>query len=253
MPDGFSDTLVERLSKARSVAALTGAGVSAESGVPTFRDPGGLWERYRPEELASVRAFLSNPALVQGWYEYRRTTIRSTEPNPGHLALVDLEKLIPDFTLITQNVDDLHRRAGSRNLVELHGNIMRSYCIECEREAAEEELHAAAGGHPAICPGCGGYIRPDVVWFGELLPGEAVRRAEDAAARADVFLTIGTSALVYPAAGIPLLARDSGSYVAEINVERSTIADKVDEVVLGKSGKVLPQLVEAVKSRLAKG
>jgi NAD-dependent deacetylase len=233
------------------VAVLTGAGISAESGVPTFRDPGGLWEQFRPNELANIQAFLSNPVLVQKWYEHRRRIVLHTEPNPGHIALSELEDLIPDFTLITQNVDDLHRRAGSRNIVELHGNLMRSYCISCERETEPDRKESLESGEAARCPHCGGLIRPDVVWFGEMLPGAAVEKAHAAAERADVFLSIGTSALVYPAAGIPLYARSRGAYLAEINLERSAIAEHVDEVLLGKSGDILPRLVSDLRRRTA--
>ncbi|MEX1055320.1 MAG: NAD-dependent deacylase [Rhodothermales bacterium] len=245
MPEAFSDRLAERLAGARSVAVLTGAGISAESGIPTFRDPGGLWDKFKPEELANVNAFLRNPELVQKWYEHRRRVARETEPNPGHLALVDLESMVPDFTLITQNVDDLHRRAGSRNLIELHGNITRSYCIDCEREA---DLDTLVGG-PVRCPACGGLVRPDVVWFGEMLPEIAVEQAVADAVRAEVFLSVGTSALVDPAAGLPLEARSAGAYVAEVNVERSAIAEELDEVIIGKSGEILPRLVATLRQR----
>ncbi len=239
----FTNTLVERLAHARHVAVLTGAGISAESGIPTFRNPGGLWDRFRPEELANLDAFLQNPELVQEWYEYRRNVAMNTSPNPGHLALVDLEDLIEDFTLITQNVDDLHRRAGSKNVVELHGNIMRSYCIDCGRPADDFKPNDEG---PYVCRDCGGLIRPDVVWFGELLPEEAVEQAQRSAERAEVFLSIGTSAIVYPAAGLPLLAKQSGAYVAEVNIEPSAIAGDMDETIQGRAGEVLPRLVEAV-------
>ena len=245
----FTDTLVERLARARSVAVLTGAGISAESGIATFRDPGGIWERFKPEELANVRAFLRNPELVQAWYAHRRALVEEAEPNPGHLALAELETMIPDFTLITQNVDDLHRRAGSRNVVELHGNLTRSYCIDCRRPATEADLRMLASGEPARCPACGGYLRPDVVWFGEMLPVEAFERAHEAARRAEVFLSIGTSAVVYPAAEIPLVAREHGAYVAEVNVAPSAIAGDVDEVALGPAGTILPRLAAAVQGR----
>ena len=248
-PD-FSPELVERLARARRVAVLTGAGISAESGIPTFRDPGGLWQQFRPEELANVRAFLKNPVLVQGWYAHRLATVQEKEPNPGHLALAELESLVRDFTLITQNVDGLHQRAGSRNVVELHGSLVRNYCIDCEKEATEEEMLALSSGEPARCSDCTGLIRPGVVWFGEMLPEEAVDEAQEAARDAEVFLSIGTSALVYPAAGIPLLAKQHGAYVAEINVEPSAIAGELDEVILGPAGEVLHRLVKAV--RLAK-
>jgi NAD-dependent deacetylase len=248
MPDRpFSDVLVDRLVRAQHVAVLTGAGISAESGVPTFRDEGGLWEQFRPEELANVDAFLDNPTLVQGWYHHRQRVAQETQPNPGHRALATLEALVPRFTLVTQNVDNLHQRAGSERVVELHGNILRSYCIDCERPVAEGELEALAEGEPARCPDCGGLIRPDVVWFGEMLPAGAMETAMQAAQACGVFLSIGTSAVVYPAAGLPITAKEHGAYVAEVNIERSAIADLVDEVVLGKSGEVLPRLVDAVK------
>jgi NAD-dependent deacetylase len=250
MPD-FSDTLVQKLARAEHVAVLTGAGISAESGVPTFRDPDGLWQRFRPEELANVDAFMRNPVLVQGWYTHRRKVVEDVAPNPGHEALAALERLVPDFLLATQNVDNLHRRAGSRNVVELHGNLTRSYCIDCGEPAAPDALAALGEEEVARCPSCGGLFRPDVVWFGEMLPEGAMERAAEAAARADVFLSVGTSAVVYPAAGLPLIAADAGAYVAEVNVERSAIARQLDEVVLGKSGEVLPALVEAVRARKA--
>lgn len=243
----FSQELVNRLAHAQRVAVLTGAGISAESGIPTFRDPGGLWKQFKPEELANVRAFLNNPELVQGWYMHRRSIAREKAPNPGHRALVDLEDIAPDFTLITQNVDNLHQRAGSKNVEELHGNITRSYCIDCGTPATEEDLSPLASGSAARCSACDGYIRPDVVWFGEMLPEGVMERAGEAAQQAEVFLSIGTSAVVYPAAGLPLLAKDSGAYVAEVNIQASAIADYLDEVVLGKAGTVLPMLVDAVK------
>ena len=246
--ESTSSVLVSHLTAASCVAVLTGAGVSAESGIPTFRDPGGLWDRFKPEELANVRAFLRNPELVQQWYEHRRNVAREKVPNAGHVALAELERLVDDFILITQNVDDLHRRAGSSEIVELHGNIMRSFCIDCEHPADDEvRMHAQADGGRLECRGCGGLIRPDVVWFGEMLPEVALEAAYAAAERADVFLSIGTSAVVYPAAGLPLHAKESGAYVAEINIGRSAIADSMDEVVLGKAGDVLPGLVERVK------
>ena len=245
----FSHELVDRLARARHVAVLTGAGISAESGIPTFRDPGGLWEQFKPEELANVQAFLRNPKLVQAWYAYRRSVALEKRPNPGHEALVELEDLIPNFLLITQNVDHLHQRAGSTNMAELHGNITRSYCIDCGKTATEEEMAPIASGALARCHACDGNIRPDVVWFGEMLPEGVMEWAGEAARRAEVFLSIGTSAIVYPAAGLPLTARKNGAYVAEINIEASAIAGYVDEVVLGKAGEVLPALVQAVREK----
>lgn len=245
----FSETLVERLARAERVAVLTGAGISAESGVPTFRDPGGLWQRFKPEELANIDAFLRNPTLVQGWYAHRRKVVEDVAPNPGHDALAALERLVPEFLLATQNVDGLHQRAGSARIVELHGAITRSYCVDCGETAADDDLGAIERGLEARCAACGGLLRPDVTWFGEMLPEGAMEAAAEAAATADVFLSVGTSAVVYPAAGLPLVAKEAGAYVAEVNVERSAIAHELDEVVLGRSGEVLPALVEAVRRR----
>ncbi|WP_420455473.1 SIR2 family NAD-dependent protein deacylase [Rubrivirga sp.] len=242
----FSDTLVRRLREADRVAVLTGAGISAESGVPTFRDPDGLWQRFRPEELANVEAFLANPTLVQGWYAHRRALVEDVEPNAGHRALAALERWVTarggDFLLATQNVDGLHARAGSERLVELHGSLLRSHCIDC---AAEADESADARG-PLTCQACGGLVRPDVVWFGEQLPEAAFAQAEQAAALADVYLSVGTSAVVYPAAGLPLLARQAGAYVAEVNPTPSDIAGRVSEQVRGTAGEVLPALVAAL-------
>ena len=243
----FSQELVRRLARAGRAAVLTGAGISAESGVPTFRDPEGLWEKFEPQELANAEAFLENTELVQEWYAHRRKLVTETRPNPGHEALADLERIVPAFTVITQNVDNLHQRAGSREVVELHGNLMRSYCMDCGGEANDIDMTALKSGNPAVCEDCGGLIRPDVVWFGEMLPEGAMESAHEAASQADVFLSIGTSAVVYPAAGLPAAAKEQGAYVAEINVKRSALSDAVDEVVLGKAGEVLPQLVKAVR------
>jgi NAD-dependent deacetylase len=250
--DPFSEHLVARLAAAERVAVLTGAGISAESGVPTFRDPGGLWQRFRPEELANVEAFLRNPVLVQGWYAHRRRLVEEVAPNPGHEALAALERLVVarggDFFLATQNVDGLHHRAGSARVVELHGSLARSYCIACGREASEADLAGIEAGEAACCPACGGLLRPDVVWFGELLPEGAMEEATEAAATADVFLSVGTSAVVYPAAGLPLIAKAAGAYVAEVNPERSDLAGRLDEHVRGKAGAVLPALVARVRA-----
>ena len=256
----FSRTLVERLAGAERVAVLTGAGVSAESGVPTFRDPGGLWQQFRPEELANVDAFLANPVLVQGWYRHRREVVDGCAPNPGHAALAELEAWVTarggDFLLATQNVDGLHARAGSERVVELHGSLTRSLCQACGRPATRAETDAAAespsrtgsGSEPARCPACGGLVRPDVVWFGEALDAAHLDAAAEAAASADVFLSVGTSAVVYPAASLPLIARAHGAYTAEINPEPSELAGALDEQIPARAGDVLPALVDAVRA-----
>ena len=236
--------LVAALRAARSVAALTGAGVSAESGVPTFRDAQtGLWAHFDPLELATPGAFARNPRRVWDWYAMRREMVGRVAPNRAHVALAALERRVPDFTLITQNVDGLHRRAGSRRVVELHGNIARVRCSRDGTPAAHwEDTDPAA---PPRCAACGAFLRPDVVWFEEMLPEDALADAEDAASRCDVLLVIGTSAGVYPAAALPMLARRNGAQVVEINTEITPLSAQADYALRGKAGVVLPALVAA--------
>src|SRR5574341_154130 len=196
--------LIESLRAARHVAVLTGSGISAESGVPTFRDAQtGLWAKYRPEELATPEAFRRNPRLVWEWYEWRRGLVAKAAPNPGHLALAELERRVPRLTLVTQNVDGLHQQAGSRGVIELHGNLQRTKCFE---ENVVVEAWPITGAAPPRCPRCGGLLRPDVVWFGEALPQPALAAAVEAAQACDLFFAIGTSALVQPAASLPFEA-----------------------------------------------
>jgi NAD-dependent deacetylase len=239
----FSDELLERLKNAKIVSVLTGAGISAESGVPTFRDPGGIWEKFRPEQLANFDAFMSDPDLVWNWYQHRREVMRNVKPNPGHYALAEMENIFDEFNLVTQNIDNLHVRAGSKNVTELHGNIERNYCIKCKKFYNEIELSQKS---VLICE-CGGLIRPDVVWFGEMLPYNELRTAEDAAIRSNVFFTIGTSAEVYPAALLPLMSGKSGAYVIEVNTKPTAISAEVDEVLEGKSGEILKELADSIK------
>jgi NAD-dependent deacetylase len=239
----FAEKRSSRLLNASRVAVLTGAGISAEAGVPTFRGEDGLWRRFRPEELATVDAFLKNPALVWEWYNYRRRIVTEVQPNPGHLALAELEKLVPDFAVITQNVDGLHQRAGSRKVLELHGNILRSRCMRCGKLYTELTFE---NGEVPRCE-CGGLIRPDVVWFGEMLPQDVLEEAYHYARTASVFLSVGTSALVQPAASLPLEARAYGAYVVEINPETTPITHEVDEHISGKAGEILPKLVETLR------
>lgn len=208
------EIVAQRLRDAERVAVLTGAGVSAESGVATFRDPDGLWARFSPQELASMDGFLANPERVREWYEYRLQVIDSVQPNAGHYALAKLEEQVPHFTLITQNVDRLHQRAGSKNVLEVHGNLVENRCNTCWWI---DDAH----NHTLTCSQCGGMMRPNVVWFGENLPVDVFKAAEDAARNCDVFLTIGTSAEVYPAAGLPYEARHFGAFVVEINPNRT--------------------------------
>lgn len=210
-------SLLATLRDARSVAVLTGSGISAESGVPTFRGAQtGLWARFDPEELATPEAFERDPRLVWEWYSWRRRLVEKATPNPAHTALVELERRVPQFVLITQNVDGLHRRAGSQNVVELHGNIHRS---KCSREGVELEPSEEDEGVPPCCPRCGAFLRPDVVWFGEMLPTEALTKAFDAGRMCDVFLSIGTSGVVQPAASLPLEALRSGTMLIKVNTD----------------------------------
>ena len=239
-----SDRLKSLLTKGTRVVVLTGAGISAESGVPTFRGEEGLWKKFRPEELATFDAFMANPELVWEWYEYRRKIVEEIKPNPGHLALVDFQNHFDQFDLITQNVDGLHHQAGSRNVVELHGNIRKNKCIQCGKKY--ESLEGTIEGTPPECP-CGGKIRPDVVWFGEMLPQDAIRHAFEVSERCDLFFSVGTSAVVHPAASLPSIAKRSGAFVAEVNVSPTEISHLVDETLLGKSGEILPTLAKFLK------
>jgi NAD-dependent deacetylase len=229
------------LARAQSVAVLTGAGISAESGVPTFRGPGGLWKNRKPEELATPQAFAANPALAWEWYNWRREFIAKTQPNPAHHALVRLEAGKPRFTLITQNVDGLHDRAGSRRILKLHGDIWRLRCTGCG--ANWPDHRAPLPKLPPHCA-CGGLARPGVVWFGEPLPDGMMQEAEHAAAEADVFLVIGTSAVVYPAAGLIPHAKQAGARVIEINTEATAFTGIVDCALQGPAGELLPRLLE---------
>ncbi len=241
---GITDALVSVLRDAQSVAVLTGSGISAESGVPTFRDAQtGLWSRYEPQELATPEAFERDPALVWEWYEWRRRLVREARPNPGHLALARLERRVPSFTLATQNVDGLHRRAGSENVLELHGNIVRS---KCSVEGFEAEPRAGDESVPPLCPNCGAFLRPDVVWFGEALPEDAFVSASAAARTCEVFLSVGTSSLVYPAAALPSEAARSGAVLVEINLDDTPLTPHVDYALRGRAGEVLPALVRAL-------
>jgi len=241
--------LEQLLSGARSLCVLTGAGVSAESGVPTFRGPDGLWRKYRPEDLATPEAFARNPLLVWEWYAWRREIIGKAQPNPAHHALVELETQMAArpgsrFTLATQNVDGLHERAGSSNVIRLHGSIWVLRCTECGEERWDESV--PLDPFPPRCasgdPPCGALMRPGVVWFGESLPPEAWGRAAEAAAAADVFLVIGTSALVQPAAALPLVAKRSGARLVEINADPTPLSDLADLTLTGKAGEILGAL-----------
>jgi NAD-dependent deacetylase len=228
-----------KMAASRSIAVLTGAGISHESGIPTFRGAqDGLWAKYDPYRLATREGFRADPQLVWEWYTYRRKLVERAEPNPGHFALAKLERLVDEFCLVTQNVDGLHRRAGSRIIVELHGNINGNRCFEEDRPVEEWDDSST----PPRCA-CGSYVRPDVVWFGESLPQEAVSRAFAACETADIVMVVGTSVLVQPAASLPFIALERGGWVLEVNTEPTPLSDRAHLVLSGKSGEILPGLV----------
>lgn len=223
------------------IAVLTGAGISAESGIPTFRGDNGLWRSFRAEELATPEAFAQDPKLVWEWYDWRRSVIAKAQPNAGHRALAEMERRARQFTLITQNVDGLHDRAGSQSVLKVHGDIWIVRCSKCGRESRDDR--ASIPDLPPRCA-CGGLLRPGVVWFGESLPGEAWRKAEKAAREAELFLVIGTSAVVYPAAGLVALAKSQGAKVIEINIAETPVSGMVDESLRGAAAEILPQLLK---------
>ncbi len=234
--------LIAQLSVAKNVVVSTGAGISAESGVPTFRDAQtGMWSKFRPEELATPEAFVRNPKMVWDWYAERRDQVQAVEPNPGHDALAALQKFWSDFTLVTQNVDGLHQRAGSRDVIELHGNITR---VKCAREGTQVSVWVPNEDEPPKCEKCGSYLRPDVVWFGESLPVRALEAATHAAQCCEVFFSVGTSSVVYPAAGLTDLALNQGALVVEVNPDSTPLTDRADFVLPGPSGEVLPVLAK---------
>ena len=247
----FSREAITALQAARSVVVLTGAGVSAESGVPTFRGAGGLWRNHQATSLATPEAFADDPKLVWEFYNYRRELLAPLKPNPGHFAIAALEKQVPGFTLVTQNIDNLHRIAGSKNIVELHGNIWR---VRCSNPACgnanepRENRQVPVSPLPPLCGDCGGLLRPHVVWFGEMLDPAVLGTSMRATEEADFFIVAGTSAVVQPAAGMPLMARKAGAFVLEINPEPTDLSDALDESVQEASGAALPLLVEAAFS-----
>lgn len=225
---------------------MTGSGISAESGVPTFRDAQtGLWEQYEAEELATPEAFASNPQLVWDWYVWRRELIVKAEPNAGHRALARLEALKPELTLVTQNVDGLHQRAGSVDVVEFHGRIDRDRCFACGRIPAAP---VDSDKRPPPCPSCDGLLRPDVVWFGESIPATALQTAIDAATHCELFLSVGTSSLVHPAAGLAQAAADHGALVVEINTNPTPLTSRADFPLQGLATFWLPAIVAAIES-----
>ena len=237
---------VEWLANARRLVVFTGAGVSAESGIPTFRgQQSGLWAKFDPAQLASATAFRNDPALVWGWYEWRRAQVAQARPNAAHLAIATLEQHVPALVVVTQNVDDLHERAGSRDVIHLHGSLQAARCFACARLHALAECPSsetkASLLEPPRCSHCNGKIRPGVVWFGEDLPELELRTAFKSARNADLLLSVGTSAMVYPAARIPEIAREHGAHVVHINTEPVDTKDAI--TLTGRAGEWLPRLL----------
>jgi len=241
--------LIQALDRSRHAVVMTGSGTSAESGIPTFRNAQtGLWAKYRPEDLATPEAFERDPQLVLEWYAWRRELVGAAEPNPGHIAIAELNDLLPHLTLITQNVDGLHQRAGSPSVIEFHGNLMRSRCT-AGHPADEIDKIDNTGETPPRCRQCGAMLRPDVVWFGEAIPAVALATALEAVEDCDILFAIGTSAVVQPAAGLAMQAKQHGALLVEVNPEPTPLTRDVDFVLTGSSGRIMPELVNALRSR----
>ncbi|MFW6131128.1 MAG: SIR2 family NAD-dependent protein deacylase [Candidatus Aminicenantaceae bacterium] len=232
------DSLVKILKNTKKVVISTGAGISAESGIPTFRGKDGLWKKYRAEELATPQAFKNDPKLVWEWYEWRRSIIGKKNPNPGHKILAQWEKIFPEYTLITQNIDGLHQKAGSTKVLELHGNIWKTRCTKTDKlfDCFDMPLKEI----PPACPECGAILRPHVVWFGESLPHENLHQAFQKSSNCEVIFVVGTSAFVQPAASLPLYAAEEGAKIVEININPTPLTSQSDFSFLGKSGEILP-------------
>ena len=228
-----------------NIVALTGAGISAESGIPTFRGESGLWKNFRSEDLATPEAFSKNPKLVWEWYEWRRKIVSEAKPNPGHFALAELEDQISVFTLITQNIDGLHQLAGSRNIIEMHGNLWQVRCTKCGKIETNHEVPIKQ--LPPLCGHCNSIGRPNIVWFGEIIPMAVIDRALVAIEQCDVMLIVGTSGVVEPAASLGLIAKQTGKPVIEINLEQTPNSGLYDLSILGKSGEILPLLYSRKK------
>lgn len=239
----FDQSFLNQLKESKRIVFFTGAGISAESGIPTFRGKDGIWNKLKPEELANFSAFMRNPQMVWEWYNHRKKIIHESKPNAGHQAIAEMQNLFEDVTVVTQNIDNLHRRAGSKNIFELHGNIERNFCINC-RTFYNEELDFSEGVPKCKC---GGLIRPDVVWFGEYLPEDQFSGGEKAALNSDMFFVVGTSAVVYPAAGLVYTAKRGGSFIVEVNLEETEVSSACDASFYGEAGKILPAIVEQIK------
>jgi len=236
------------LAEANSLMILTGAGVSAESGFPTFRGENGLWKNHEVTKMATPEGFTRDPKLVWEWYCWRRKLVLDGEPNPGHYAFVEMENLFEQFMLATQNIDNLHQTAGSEKVIEVHGNIFIEKCTACEFKRKSDEIYEDI----PKCPECGNMLRPDVVWFGEALPVDALEVCWSFSQNADCIIVAGTSGVVYPAAELPYIVSRNSGKVIEVNLEPSPISNIADVALFGKSGKILPTLIEEYKRNEAK-
>lgn len=241
-PLEIPESILRRLRAAKRVSVLTGAGVSAESGIPTFRGAGGIWEKYDFRKLATPQGFQADPHLVWEWYQLRQIEIQKAKPNPAHAVIADMEKHYPTYAVLTQNIDGMHKRAGNRHVIELHGNIWR---IRCERDGTMVTLDAPVKDIPPLCQ-CGSIMRPDVVWFGEQLPAEEVESASASARESDAMFVVGTSAVVYPAAALPVITKNSGGLVVEINLEPTDITSYADLSLFGLAGEIMPALWRSI-------
>jgi NAD-dependent deacetylase len=239
-------SLIDTLRKSESIVFFTGAGISSESGIPTFRGKDGIWNKLKPEELANFNAFIRNPEMVWEWYNHRKKIIHEAQPNAAHLTIAETQNHFKNVTVVTQNIDNLHRRAGSNTVFELHGNIERNFCINCKKYY-NEELDFSKGVPKCEC---GGLIRPDVVWFGEYLPEDQFLGGEKAAISSDVFFVVGTSAVVYPAAGLVYTAKQSGATIVEVNLEETPLSSIADYSYFGKAGEILHGVLEEYKLSL---
>ena len=238
--------LIDTLRESESIVFFTGAGISSESGIPTFRGKDGIWNKLKPEELANFNAFMRNPEMVWQWYNHRKKIIHEAQPNAAHLTIAEMQNHFKNVTVVTQNIDNLHRRAGSNTVFELHGNIERNFCINCKK-FYNEELDFSKGIPKCEC---GGLIRPDVVWFGEYLPEDQFLGGEKAAISSDVFFVVGTSAVVYPAAGLVYTAKQSGATIVEVNIEETPLSSIANYSFFGKAGEILPGILEEYKLSL---
>ncbi|EMJ85619.1 transcriptional regulator, Sir2 family [Leptospira kirschneri str. JB] len=246
----MKEFIAKHKNKLQKISAISGAGISAESGIPTFRGKEGLWKNFRAEDLATPQAFSKNPKLVWEWYLWRRNIIKTKRPNPGHFALAELERIHPDFFLITQNVDGLHSQAGSKKLTEIHGNIFINRCISCGQES-KEEISENTTSLPPQCQNCNSFLRPGVVWFGESYDDSKLNLSIQRMKHTDLLLVLGTSGSVSMPVYLSQIAKDSGALLVEINPERSSFSPSVDLFLQGKTGEVLPELIREILDNLS--